>query len=361
MLEMKLILYALSIITITQAAPKVLSDERISAILDKLRQAHSIGELAVNTPNGIYPIKDINKSNIHRIFNFDPISRKYLDTNNAKEIVADNENISSTFINVPNTSSSNKPNELKNEEVEKSNEEGTQSSTELTMNLTTTTTAVTHTEDAVVDEINNDNLTIIETLDTNYTSHEVKNESIAENLTNISTTELLVATIDNEHEKTKDDATNTSLTETKTSNDVIQSIESSDKPLKREVKEEVEGSAELLEDTTEGSGDTNDLHTDPLQDQSSLLTNQPNGNSIVVDSADALLSTINKSHKDLEQASSPNPSLPAINLPQFPGMPYVFLPVKSIQGADLPVLSYLLVPKKYENELHNIFLTAKKV
>ncbi|KAJ1369526.1 hypothetical protein KIN20_031010 [Parelaphostrongylus tenuis] len=61
------------------------SEDRISAILDRLRRAQAIGELAVNTPTGIYPIKDINKDNIRRIFDFKSLDKKHPDADLTKE------------------------------------------------------------------------------------------------------------------------------------------------------------------------------------------------------------------------------------------------------------------------------------
>ncbi|KAK6736170.1 hypothetical protein RB195_019068 [Necator americanus] len=83
---MRLVLCWIGLFTVTYAAPAILSEERIAAILEKLRRANSIGEYAVNTPTGIYPIKDINKNNIRQIFNFGFNDQKARDTAAGQDI-----------------------------------------------------------------------------------------------------------------------------------------------------------------------------------------------------------------------------------------------------------------------------------
>ncbi|VDL71961.1 unnamed protein product [Nippostrongylus brasiliensis] len=73
---MRFVVVCASLIAAAYAVPAIVSEERITAILEKLRRAQSIGELAVNTPTGIYPIKDINRQNLRQIFNFAPLSPK---------------------------------------------------------------------------------------------------------------------------------------------------------------------------------------------------------------------------------------------------------------------------------------------
>ncbi|KAE9415919.1 hypothetical protein Angca_001249, partial [Angiostrongylus cantonensis] len=143
-----------------------------------------------------------------------------------------------------------------------------------------------------------------------------------------------------------------SATSVKSSAGILLSAETSEKATKQDIENKIEGSAEMLEEAREGSG----IIDDSLllsQEPTTLLTGQENDDSKVAASADEPPLSMSKSDANRTQ-TIPNPTLPSIELPQFPGVPYIFLPVKSIYGKKLPGLSYLLVPKKYESNLPDL-------
>ncbi|ETN81477.1 hypothetical protein NECAME_02157 [Necator americanus] len=114
----------------------------------------------------------------------------------------------------------------------------------------------------------------------------------------------------------------------------------------------IEGSAESPEDKAENSGLPDDT-TVTAADLSTLLTGSDATKDEASAASESTPATVAGNERNSVTSSN---TMTTITLPQFPGVPYVFLPVKSIRGAQLPVLSYLLVQKKYENELPE-FLT----
>ncbi|CAJ0606411.1 unnamed protein product [Cylicocyclus nassatus] len=80
MSKMRLVLLSVALLAVASASPAIFSEERIEAMLEKLRRAKATGEYAVNTPTGIYPIRSITKENIRQIFNFGLGSQKFGET-----------------------------------------------------------------------------------------------------------------------------------------------------------------------------------------------------------------------------------------------------------------------------------------
>ncbi|VDM56594.1 unnamed protein product [Angiostrongylus costaricensis] len=358
MLDMRLVLSTLSFVIVTYASPAVLSEERVNAILEKLRRAHAIGELAVNTPTGIYPIKDINKDNFRRIFNFQPLDRKHLNADFTKQREADGEDVGHKTSSGSAELSPKKLHNAEKGQLEKSVKEAEK-----------ITTAITDALNAVADineigggaEPHNISIPATESISVSNSSSEDQGEAKENELILSLSVEPNATVIDNQLGEADSNATDElSVTSVQTSDDILLSTETSDKATKQDTENEIEGSAEILEDVKEGSGIVDDSLL-LSQEPTTLLTGQENDESKIAASADEPPLSMSKSDANPTQTTLPIPTLPSIELPQFPGVPYIFLPVKSIYGKKLPGLSYLLVPKKYESNLPDLFQPAHKV
>lgn len=209
-------------------------------------------------------------------------------------------------------------------------------------------------------EPHNDSIPAIESISVSNSSSEDQGEAKENELILSLSVEPNATVIDNQLGEADSNATDKlSATLVKSSADIILPAETSEKATKQDIENKIEGSAEILEEAREGSG----IIDDSLllsQEPTTLLTGQENDDSKVAASADEPPLSMSKSDANRTQ-TIPNPTLPSIELPQFPGVPYIFLPVKSIYGKKLPGLSYLLVPKKYESNLPDLFQPVNKV
>lgn len=346
---MQLALFGLSLVAVAYAVPAILSEERITAILEKLRRAQSIGELAVNTPTGIYPIKDINRSNLRQIFNFAPLAPKeseieVLDAKQGQDA---------------HSSKPEKPATVKTSQPEAST-------------AATGEPASTSAETAVTEEKAGASATK-ESEPAGEAAVPTGNE-----VTEEATTSAYVTSTGEEEKKGVDETTSeprkeTDVTDPATDTPPTAAVEEAEfatekvpvkepseassyakvtdgKPAAPEVatkKEEVEGSGD-----EEGSSGTSEDTASSASDSTPLLTG--NGS----DAAGSANESPSPAGNEKADKYPTNP-LPVITLPQSPDVPYVFFPVQSYKGQELPGISYLLIPKKYESKVPD-YLTAKK-
>ncbi|KAK5968619.1 hypothetical protein GCK32_019372 [Trichostrongylus colubriformis] len=468
---MRLAISTISLLAVTYAIPVIISEERINAILEKLRRAHAIGEFAVNTPTGIYPIKDINKDNLREIFNFAQAGTKdeEVDLEDHKAVPDGNldgepftveKDHSEMAATLKNKESKDKPSmdsmkakatktiKVKPAEEDKTKSSGAtgsklanaektkpsktteaplaqadkEESTEMTEAPTTVTEKVQTTKAAaapserevesevteksaaeeekdgtganatatVLDKVSPSDAIEDRTLNATETAEIALEDTTAKDNNSTKNETSTGAEVSENHdpnEETVNEIVEATINEAHGANAVADSSsgDSSEVAVTKEAREEIltekrmahkssdlaslkksgaeapahvskhdelEGSGELHDhdEVKESSGFPDDSPM-PAADSTMLLTG--NGSEPIDASLDVLASA---GHVVIAKSSSH--SLPTITIPQNPEEPYVFVPVQSYKGKQLPGVSYLLIPKKYENKVSD-YLTSK--
>ncbi|KAK6034052.1 hypothetical protein COOONC_28443 [Cooperia oncophora] len=296
-------------------------------------------------PTGIYPIKDINKNNLRQIFSFAPIASKDTETNVADQKALPDASIDAKPI------TSDKDTSVKTSKGKETGEESPKVSGDVEtakaikdagkVKTTKTSEAPGKEETTEAGQVAPTNESVVETTEG----------------TGVSSTAAAVGTspLDAIDEHSLSAGTTETSPEAGNATEKAEATaggeETSNQPnLRYESKakskhEEVEGSGELHE----GSGNADDT-TSTIVDSTTLLT----GNGSEPD--ENITSTATITNKRIAKDSSK--SLPTITIPQNPEEPYVFVPVDSFKGQQLPGVSYLLIPKKYENKVSE-YLTSK--
>ncbi|WKX93864.1 hypothetical protein Q1695_011267 [Nippostrongylus brasiliensis] len=307
---MRFVVVCASLIAAAYAVPAIVSEERITAILEKLRRAQSIGELAVNTPTGIYPIKDINRQNLRQIFNFAPLSPKqHLEHDLKAEAEA----------NIDSEATKAEKDVAPNQEKKPDEEKATVDETEAKPSTEEAAAKETATEPAAASSATDESTAATKEQEAGAAATEETNNKIEEgSLTDPPTIAPAISAIEKDDEGV---------------------IEAEAEPVEATKSAEIEGSGDAHQ-AVEGSGDADENVSSSSPDQT-LLTD--------TDST----STGNELPTDTNKKP-----LPTITLPHQPDTPYVFVPVQQIKDKQLPGASYLLIPKKYEDKVPE-YLTAK--
>nr|CDJ81572.1 Hypothetical protein CBG02561 [Haemonchus contortus] len=392
---MRLAILAISLLAVAYATPVVISEERVNAILEKLRRAHAIGEFAVNTPTGIYPIKDINKNNFRQIFNFAPLTTKEGETTeveNHKAVadsnideklttsdkdqhapVAEGKEVADKSTAVTEQAKSTEVTEEKSAEASK---EKATAETSTYAEKPETTKAVeessSHAEKIETTEAAGGAAEATAKVESKEVTEakSAEGSEVSSTATVVTETSSLEATGEHAAEakssESEASASGTSTEKAGATSTVVDAKAGGEEAASRvgETTPEAHGeegatktltaghaeasfvkegeAGTVAADKVEGSGDVHEGSgtledtPSPLADTTTLLT----GNS-----QEASASMEGQAH-------------PTITIPQNPEEPYIYVPVESYKGHNLPKVSYLLIPKKYESEISE-YLTAK--
>ncbi|VDO49167.1 unnamed protein product [Haemonchus placei] len=383
---MRLAILAISLLAVAYATPVVISEERVNAILEKLRRAHAIGEFAVNTPTGIYPIKDINKNNFRQIFNFAPLATKEGETTeveNHKAVAETNidEKLATSDKDqhapvaegkeaVTEQAKSTEVTAVTEEKSAEASKEKATAESSTYAEKPETTKAVeessSHAEKIETTETAAGGAEKAETTEAKIESKEVTEAKSAEG-GEVSSTATVV-TGKSSLEAAGEHAAEAKSGESteKAGATVVEAKAGGEGAASRvgEATAEAHGEEGATKTLTAGHaeasfvkvGEAGTVATDKVEGSGDV--HEGSGTLEETPSPPADTTTLLTGNSHETGASAEGQALPTITIPQNPEEPYIYVPVESYKGHNLPKVSYLLIPKKFESEISD-YLTAK--